>query len=119
MLVGIDIDGTVDAYPDEFRALMQAIRSSGNDVVILTGCSKEKVTPEDITAKKEYLANLGCAECYDSLVVFAHPPEKEKAKWIEENDVDILIDNDRKNCQLASKSCLCLLPWQTRKGKKN
>lgn len=115
MLVGIDIDGTIDAFPSEFQSLMQSIRASGNDVVILTGCSSEQVTQEDITAKKEYLTSLGVGDCYDSLVVFASPPAEKKAEWIKENGVDVLIDNSKQNAKAAMDYCLVLVPWQTRK----
>jgi hypothetical protein len=119
MLVGVDIDGTVDADPPVFLALMQALRSAGHRVVILTGCSATRCTPDDIEQKKEYLSSLGLAEAYDQLVVFGDPPSGPKAEWLKANGADLLIDNDRGNAQAASSQCLVLLPWASRTGSKN
>lgn len=115
MLVAFDIDGTIDAAPNEFQSLMSSIRASGNDVVILTGCSRETVTQDDIETKTQYLQSLGVGNCYDSLVVFSHPPAEKKAQWIKENSVDILVDNSKENARAAMQYCLVLVPWATRK----
>jgi len=118
VLVGVDIDGTVDAAPPVFLSLMQALRSAGHRVVILTGCSSDQCTPEDVAQKKDYLQSLGLGEAYDQLVVFADPPAQPKAEWLKSNGADLLIDNDRGNAQAACSQCLVLLPWASRVGNK-
>jgi hypothetical protein len=118
MLFAFDLDGTLDADPEVFLALMQALRTSGNRVVVATGYSGP-VTPEVITAKKEYLATLGFANAYDELVVFADPPTEAKAAWLKTNRADCLIDNNRANAEVVSANCLVLVPWATRVGNKN
>jgi hypothetical protein len=119
MLAAFDIDGTVDADPPVFLALMQALRSAGHRVVILTGCSSPRVQPEDIEQKREYLTSLGLGEAYDQLVVFPDPPSGPKAEWLKREGADLLIDNDRGNAQEACGQCLVLLPWASRTGSKN
>lgn len=114
MLVGVDIDGTVDADPPVFLSLMQALRAAGHRVVILTGCSADKVEPEDIAQKKEYLQKLGLAEAYDQIVVFGNPTDDLKAEWLKANGAELLIDNDKSNAKAAAGTCLVLVPWQTR-----
>lgn len=111
MLIGFDIDGTIDSDPQLYLMLMQALRASGNRVVILTGYSGP-VTLEVLEAKTEYLRNLGVGEAYDELVVFADPPQEAKAQWLKDNHADLLIDNAVANAKLAP--CPCLVPWATR-----
>jgi hypothetical protein len=119
VLLAIDIDGTADCDPPVFLSLMQALRCAGHRVVILTGCSNSEVVPQDIIDKETYLTALGLGEAYDQLVVFADPPAEPKAEWIKNNGADMLIDNNRKNCELASQYCTALLPWSTREGSKS
>ena len=45
MNVAIDLDGTIDAYPSMFLALMAALKHSANHVTVLTGIDDGKVTP--------------------------------------------------------------------------
>jgi hypothetical protein len=119
VLAAFDVDGTIDADPPLFLSLMQALRAAGHSVVVLTGAGTDKVAPDDIAQKKEYLQSLGCADAYDKLVVFAAPPAEAKAAWIKNNGVDVLFDNNRGNAQAASQYCTVLLPWASRTGNKN
>jgi hypothetical protein len=114
----LDIDGTVDAAPPVYLSLMQALRAAGHRVAILTGCSAEQCTSEDVEQKKDYLQALGLGEAYDQLVVFPDPPAQIKAEWLKVNHAEMLIDNDRANAQAASSTCVVLLPWATRLGNK-
>ena len=114
MLVGLDVDGTVDSDPALYLALMQALRCAGHRVVILTGCSREKVEQQDIADKETYLTSLGVGEAYDELVVFADPPSEAKAEWLEAHHADLLVDNDKGNAKAAAGACPVLVPWQTR-----
>jgi hypothetical protein len=119
MLVGVDIDGTVDADPPVFLSLLQALRAAGHRVVILTGSSADTASTEDLEQKKQYLQSLGLGEAYDQIVVFGDPTSQLKAEWVEANGCDLLIDNDRGNAQAACGECLVLLPWASRVGNKN
>lgn len=112
MLVGVDIDGTIDADPAVFLSLMQALRAAGHRVVVLTGCSSPVVSQQDIDDKRQYLQALGVGAAYDQLVVFADPAGPAKAAWLADNGADLLLDNSRTNARLAP--CLVLVPWQTR-----
>lgn len=112
MLAAFDVDGTLDANPPVYLSLMQALRTAGHRVVIVTGCSCGKVEPQDILDKTEYLQHLGLGECYDQLVVLADPAPENKAEWLKANHADLLIDNSKENAKLAP--CLTLVPWQTR-----
>ena len=111
MKVAFDIDGTVDADPAVFQSLMAALKASGNQVVILTGCSSPTPTAQDRQKKVQYLNSLGVGKDYDQLVVFGDPPHKQMAKWCKKNKVDLLIDNSVQNAKLASKYCLVFVPW--------
>ena len=112
MLVGIDVDGCIDADPAVMLALMQALRAAGQRVVILTGCSNTVVSQQDIEDKRNYLQQLGCGQAYDQLVVFADPAAPAKAEWLADNHADMLIDNSKTNAKMAP--CFVLVPWQSR-----
>ena len=112
MLACFDIDGTLDADPTLFLSIMQAFRAAGHRVAVLTGCSSEAVTAEDVTDKETYLAQLGLGAAYDQLAVFSDPPHKAKGEWLLEHNADILFDNSKQNAREAP--VLTLVPWKTR-----
>ncbi|HVA05513.1 MAG TPA: hypothetical protein VNG12_02110 [Acidimicrobiales bacterium] len=111
MVVGFDIDGTLDLDPSSMQSLMSALMAAGHQVVVLTGCSSKKPTKQDIAEKAQYLNSVGMGHAYDRLVVFGDPPHKKKAKWCKKHNVAILIDNSQENAKLASQYCTVLLPW--------
>lgn len=114
MVVGFDIDGTVDSDPASFGSLMAALRAAGHQVVVLTGVSAPTVSEHDLAAKAEYLTSLGLGHCWDTLVAFGDPPHKAKAKWCRKHNVAIMVDNSIKNAKLASRYCTVLVPWGSR-----
>lgn len=116
MLVAVDLDGTIDSEPTTMQALLTALKAAGHTVVVATGTADGEVTPEDTIAKAEYLQSLGCAECYDQIVVFAEPHDENKAEWLKANHADLLIDNNKSNAKAAAGICPVLVPWQTRKS---
>lgn len=118
-LFAFDIDGTIDADPTNFLAIMQALRAAGNKIAICTGCAGRVVGPEDIAEKAQYLRSLGVGDAYDMLVVFPDPPHVAKADWCKNNGVNVLFDNSRENAELTSPFCTVLVPWSTREGNKN
>lgn len=118
MLLAVDIDGTADADPTVFQWLLQAVRGAGGQVAILTGlASPGPVTPADVQAKQDYLAQLGVT-AYDQLVVFPNDGTvgiaQLKADWCAQHDAAVLIDNSKSNCRAAADTCLVLTPWATR-----
>lgn len=114
MLVGVDIDATIDAAPSVFLSLMQALRTAGHRVVVLTGCADPKVTPQDMQDKTAYLNSLGLGEAYDELVVFSDPTADKKAQWLREHKADLFIDDKKTNLKAAEGDVFCLRPWQSR-----
>src|ERR1017187_7068499 len=115
MLVAFDIDGTIDAEPSVMQSLMTALQSAGHRVVVLSGTSDEKVEPSEVEDKTEYLQSLGCANCYDALVIVTHPVDDNKAEWLKTNCADLLVDNDKGNAKAAAGICPVLVPWANRK----
>lgn len=121
MLIACDVDGTIDSDPQVFQTLCSALRSAGCQVAVLTGFHTDApISPQDVQAKQEYLAQIGFS-AFDQLAVF--PDDKNlpqaKAQWCEDHGADCLIDNDRGNAQAASSFCLVLVPWGTRTGSKS
>jgi|SRR5208282_1543989 len=115
MLTAWDIDGTIDAEPSLMQSLMSAVKAAGHQVVVLTGCGQEKPEASDIKAKGEYLQSLGCAHCYDQLVVLGEPAAENKALWLKNSGADLLVDNALANAKAAAGICPVLVPWQSRK----
>jgi hypothetical protein len=112
MVVGFDLDGTIDADPLTMGSLMAALHAAGHLVAVLTGASSGGTpTSQEVEDKAEYLNELGVGSSWDILVVFPDPPQKPKAKWCKKNDVSLLIDNNVKNAQVSSKYCTVLVPW--------
>ena len=119
MKIAADIDGTIDANPDEMRSVLSALMQAGHYVVILTGTSEPPATKDDWDNKAAYLRSVGCGACYDELVVVAHKKGElgdVKAQWCVDNGVDVLIDNDKGNAKAATKLGipLVLVPWASR-----
>lgn len=112
--VAFDINGTIDADPATFQALMSALVAAGHQVYVLTGSSSPTVTKQDRAEKKHYLEQLGCGQSYTKLKVFPDPPHKAKAKFCQKYNVNLLFDNSVKNAQLASKFCTVVLPWNNK-----
>jgi acid phosphatase class B len=114
MLAAFDVDGVIDAFPTQFLSIMQALRSAGHEVWVLTGTTGDTATDEDLANKKSYLESLGCGDCWDKLVVVPQPHPENKASWIQENGIDILFDNSKHNAKAAKDLCPVLVLWQTR-----
>ena len=108
-----DIDGTLDLDPSSMASLLNALRSAGHRVSVLTGASTPHPTQRDADEKENYLRSLGMAHAWDTLVVFPDPPHKAKARWIRKHSVDLYIDNDTTNAEYASRYCTVLLPWNS------
>lgn len=114
MLACFDIDGTIDAFPDELGALMRALRATGSTVQVLSGIDADELTPDDLVEKSQYLTGLGLGESYDRLVLVPRPHAENKASYMREAGVDLLVDNDKGNAAAAADICPVLVPWQSR-----
>ena len=115
MNVVIDIDGTIDAFPLTMLALCSSLMAAGHRVYIVTGIEADTVIPADLRNKKKYLNGLGFGPgTYTGLEVLPQPHDKNKAKWIKENNVSLLIDNDVANAKEAKSECAVLLLWNNK-----
>ena len=119
MKVAVDLDNTIDAEPPRLQSLLSALRAAGHVVVVVTGTAQDVASQNEWNAKADYLSKLGCGACYDTLVVIASPDGSSadlKAKWCDENGVDILIDNSKENAKaaVAVGIPLVLVPWASR-----
>jgi hypothetical protein len=101
---GIDIDGTIDSFPRLFQTLISDLVHGGNSVYILTGIEQPgPVKPEDVLAKRAYLASLGITD-YTDIIVVPIPHDVNKVKAMQDNDIAVLIDNDTRNTKAAKKA---------------
>jgi hypothetical protein len=115
MRVAFDIDGVLDAFPSQMHYLMTALKAAGSYVCIITGASHDKVTPQDVQAKQHLLTSLGFGkESYDDLVVLPMPHPQNKAKYIKDNKISLLIDNSKDNAKKACKYVPVLILWNSR-----
>lgn len=119
MLCLLDLDGTLDAYPAELQAMMQALRAGGHQVHLVTGVTADEPTPELLDAKQAYANSLGLGACFDRLVLVSSPDgdvSAQKAHYAATVGADIAIDNNTDNvtAYAAVGVPLALLTWQTR-----
>jgi hypothetical protein len=115
VLVAVDLDGTIDAFPRELQSMMSALRAAGHEVEVVSGANTDTVTQSDVDAKAELLASLGCGECYDRLVVLPGPESavaERKTAYLRSVNASMLIDNRKENVKSATDAgILALLPW--------
>jgi hypothetical protein len=118
MQIAVDIDGTLDAYPNELRGIMGSVMAAGHQIYILTGTQDDVATQDDWQKKVDYVKALGCESVWDKLIVVSGDDiAKAKAKWCKDNGVDVLIDNDKDNAKaVTAEGILVLVPWGSRKG---
>jgi hypothetical protein len=115
MIVGFDIDGTIDSFPQVFLGLCTSLVSAGHQVWIITGASGDKVTPAEVAGKESLLVGLGFGKgSYSKLFVLPKPHDKNKAKLLAKEKVDLLIDNNVANAKAAKEVCPVLILWQSK-----
>jgi len=93
MKIGIDLDGTIDKYPDKFRMIIDELRRQGNYIYCITG------TLGDINVvfkkKGHKLDSLNIK--VDELVVVRGKDVKEvarrKAMFCREKRVNVMIED--------------------------
>lgn len=97
MRTAIDLDGTITADPDFYRAEMQGLMARGHEVHVLTGN----------TLGEHKLAQLGLVKGRD-FTVCAVVPRKHiasaKVAYMQSAGITHLTDNRRKNCVVARKA---------------
>lgn len=117
MFVAFDLDGCVDSYPREMQSLMSALQAAGHHVEVVTGIQDKQPTQQALDEKAQYLASIGCGQCYDKLVVVNYPAG---GKDVANNKVDylvgagchVLVDNTIPNAKAATAAgLLALVPW--------
>ena len=118
MHVVVDLDGTIDAAPNQMQELLTALKAAGHRITVLTGSSDPNVGPQDFAEKSQYLASLGCGNCWDDMTVLGAQDDElsqAKADYCKSNGVDIVIDNDKTNAAAMSTVVpIVLVPWATR-----
>lgn len=119
-VICFDLNETISAFPEEMRMLMEALRKGGHEVHILSGWEAESAGPEALAEKTQQLKDLGCADCYDKLVVVADPKNKvaaQKVNYMRHVGSSVLVDNNRKNGKKVVKAgLLALRPQGTPPG---
>jgi len=105
LLICLDLDGTIGAAPEFYKALMEGLQAAGCEVHILTG-SPGVASQEELDAKKAQLDALGVGDCYDKLVVVSGP-EKDvatgKVAYMGHVGATALVDNEKRNVKAARK----------------
>lgn len=111
MNVAYDIDGCADSFPRVAQSTMSALKAAGHHVTVLTGVEAPQATAADQTAKAHYLSSLGIGpDDYNDLVVVPKPHPKNKAQIIKSKGINMLFDNNKKNCKAAAKQgCVAFL----------
>lgn len=88
--LGLDLDGTITAYPEYFRWLADCTHEIGGPVYVVT-----YRTPETKQLTRELLASLGVA--VDVIVLcggYGLPPGKAKRKVIGKEGIQIFYADD-------------------------
>lgn len=117
-VICIDLNDTISAYPEEMRTLMEAYQAAGHEVHVLSGWEAEQADQEALAEKTQQLKDLGCADCYDRLVVVADPANDVaalKVSYMTHIGSNTLVDNNRRNGKKARKAgFLALRPQGTK-----
>jgi len=107
MLVAIDIDGTLTAYPDVFRTMAGVLRQAGHPVVLLTGATDPRCQPGFVHDPPNRLAQV--TPLLGGLVlpiVEVHGrdgPENARLKgeYCRDNQVALFVDDDPGFCDFV------------------
>lgn len=119
MNIGIDIDGTIDAFPVTFQHLIAGFKAAADHVYIITGIGADEPTDADYAAKAQYLTAMGIPpSAYYQLVIVGTSPDmthaQAKAKYIQDNNIGLLIDNNVENIKAAKPFCMALCVWNVK-----
>ena len=110
----VDLDGTIDTFTDQMRALMSGLRAQGDRVVVLSATGNEPTpTRARIEEAMGRLEALGCGDCYDAFVLVGSGPEgvvdediaaANKVAYMQSVGAAALIDDKKTNVQAARKA---------------
>lgn len=106
MLVAIDLDGTLDVAPMQWREILLGLIDRGHRVVVLTGIN-DGSTPDQTgwDTKVAKLSALGCSDCWHELVMLSLKEPQladAKAQWLVANGAAVFIDNTKPNVKAAT-----------------
>lgn len=109
MIACFDLDSTLTASPDFYRAAMQGLIAAGHKVHVLTGTHTAKITPQEMSEKHSLLAQLGFVKGrdYDQLDVVPGPESdvaENKVRYMQAVGASHLIDDRKANCKAARKA---------------
>lgn len=113
--VAFDVDGVIDAFPQEFGTLIAALHAADRGVFIITGGNGDTVDDAEVQQKREFLMSLGISpEVYKELIVVPHPHAENKLKAIKANNIRMLFDNSKANIKAARGVCVACCVWNTK-----
>ena len=94
--VAVDLDGTISAFPRQFKEIMRALKIAGNKVVILTGADNPYNGDKEV--RRAQIASLGIDESdIDELLICRGQDWKEvaeiKGDYCRDNKVDFVFED--------------------------
>lgn len=112
MKFAFDLDGTITAAPEAFKAIMESLMNEGHEVIVLTGQTRE-VLLEDHEARFKQLAHYGITPDYFTDIIIAGPPDwvKFKADYCRDNEVALMFENDPAYSQAISEFTPTTMMW--------
>jgi len=100
MIVGIDIDGTITAFPEFFSIFTKSLRKSGAEIHIITARAPDQYTKEELESIDIVYDHLHEWD-FDT---YEETSSEWKARVCQENNVTILFDNDLDICARVQKT---------------
>lgn len=85
--LGLDLHGVVDAYPQKFALLGEAVRNSGGSVYIITGASQELAMKQISDLKIGH-------EFYDIILSITDHLKSRGIPFIQNDDGGIRVDDE-------------------------
>jgi hypothetical protein len=109
MLACFDLDDTITADPEFYRAEMRGLRAQGHQVHILTGTHTAEVTSQEVAQKLTLLGELGFVRGreYDEAVAVPGPESAvpaNKVAYMKAVGASHLVDDRKANCKAARKA---------------
>ena len=109
MIVCIDLDKTITADPEYFRAEMDGHRAAGHRVHVLSAMEEGTANNAALLAKSSLLHELGLGNSYDRLAVVDGPHDAvpaNKVEYMRAVGAGHLIDNRKDTCRAVKKAGL-------------
>ena len=114
--VACDVDGTISENAQLFNQILTALHDAGWTVVILSGASTTSPSGGTFQSKSAWLKENGVTDCWDTLVVCLGDVPNQKAQYVKDNAISLVIDNSKANVTAveAQTHALALMPWDSR-----